>query len=63
MWKAPDRCACVQLSSPRQAAKLDEAGRAALRDDMIRIANEANRALDDTFVSDWDYLVVTAEKR
>ena len=45
------------------AAKLDEAGRAALREDMIRIANEANRALDDTFVSDWDYLVVTAEKR
>jgi ubiquinone/menaquinone biosynthesis C-methylase UbiE len=45
------------------AAKLDEAGRAALRADMIRIANEADRALDDTFVSDWDYLVVTAEKR
>ncbi len=45
------------------AAKLDDAGRSALREDMVRIANEADRAHDNTFVSDWDYLVVTAEKR
>ena len=45
------------------AARLDEAGRAALHDDLLRLAQEANRALDGTFVSDWDYLVVTAEKR
>jgi ubiquinone/menaquinone biosynthesis C-methylase UbiE len=45
------------------AAGLDDAGRAALRADLVRIAHQANRALDGTFVSDWDYLVVTADKR
>jgi len=45
------------------AARLDEPGRAALRDDLVQIANQANRALDGTFVSDWAYLVVTAQKR
>lgn len=45
------------------ASRLDETGRAALRDDLTRLAHEANRAVDGTFVSDWDYLVVTAEKR
>jgi len=44
------------------AARLDDAGRAALGDDMTRLAAEANRAGDGTFVSDWDYLVATAEK-
>jgi hypothetical protein len=29
----------------------------------VRIAHQANRAVDGTFVSDWDYLVFTAEKR
>jgi ubiquinone/menaquinone biosynthesis C-methylase UbiE len=45
------------------ASRLDESGRAALRDDLVRLAAEANSALDGTFVSDWEYLVVTAEKR
>jgi hypothetical protein len=45
------------------AARLDDAGRAALHEDLVRMARQANRALDGTFVSDWDYLVVTAEKR
>jgi len=45
------------------ASRLDDTGRTALREDMIRLAHETNRALDGTFVSDWDYLVVTAEKR
>jgi ubiquinone/menaquinone biosynthesis C-methylase UbiE len=45
------------------AARLDDSGRAALRADLVRIARQANRALDGTFVSDWDYLVVTAKKR
>lgn len=45
------------------AGRLDEAGRAALKADLVRLAHQANRALDGTFVSDWDYLVVTAEKR
>jgi len=45
------------------ASRLDDAGRAALREDMVRLAHESNRGVDGTFVSDWDYLVVTAEKR
>jgi ubiquinone/menaquinone biosynthesis C-methylase UbiE len=45
------------------ASRLDDAGRAALREDLVRIAHQANRAVDGTFVSDWDYLVFTAEKR
>lgn len=45
------------------AAQLDDAGRAAFREDLVRTAKQANRALDGTFVSDWDYLIVTAEKR
>jgi len=45
------------------ASRLDDAGRKALRDDLVRIAQQANRAVDGTFVSDWDYLVVTADKR
>lgn len=45
------------------AARLDGTGRAALREDLVRIAHQANRALDGTLVSDWEYLVVTAEKR
>jgi ubiquinone/menaquinone biosynthesis C-methylase UbiE len=45
------------------AASLDEAGRAALREDLVELGHRANRAPDDTFVSDWDYLVVTALKR
>lgn len=44
------------------AARLDDQGRAALRADMVRLAHEFNRATDGTFVSDWDYLVATADK-
>lgn len=45
------------------AGSLDEDGRTALARDLTRIAHQANRAPDGTFTSDWDYLVVTAEKR
>ena len=45
------------------SASLDEEGRLALREDLVRLAHQANRAPDGTFVSDWDYLVVTADKR
>ncbi len=45
------------------AARLDDHGRTALRADLVRLAHETNRGLDGSFVSDWDYLVVTAEKR
>jgi ubiquinone/menaquinone biosynthesis C-methylase UbiE len=44
------------------AAGLDDDGRTALRDDLVRLAHQANRAPDGTFVGDWDYLVVTAER-
>lgn len=44
-------------------SRLDAAGRTAFRTDLVQLAHEANRATDGTFVSDWDYLVVTAEKR
>jgi len=45
------------------ASRLDDAGRAAFRADLVKLAHEANRAADGTFVSDWEYLVVTAQKR
>jgi ubiquinone/menaquinone biosynthesis C-methylase UbiE len=45
------------------AAGLDEDGRTALREDLVRLAQQANRATEGTFVGDWDYLVVTADKR
>jgi ubiquinone/menaquinone biosynthesis C-methylase UbiE len=45
------------------ATRLDGPGRAALREDLVKIADQANHALDATFVSEWEYLVVTARKR
>jgi SAM-dependent methyltransferase len=50
---------------PRHAAagRLDRTGRNALREDLVRLACETNRATDGTYVGEWEYLVVTAEKR
>jgi ubiquinone/menaquinone biosynthesis C-methylase UbiE len=45
------------------ASALDDDGRAALRDDLVQLGHQSNRTHDDTFVSDWEYLVVTAVKR
>jgi SAM-dependent methyltransferase len=45
------------------AARLDDAGRAAMRDDLVALAADANDASDGTFVCDWQYRVVTATKR
>jgi len=42
------------------AQKLDDAGRAQLRTDILALAHEANRATDGTFVGVWEYRVVTA---
>ena len=42
------------------AARLDEAGRHALRKDMVALARRFNQATDGTFIGGWDYLVVTA---
>lgn len=44
------------------AQRLDEQGRAAFRGDIIALANDTNRATDGTFVTDWEYRVITASK-
>ena len=41
------------------AAQLDEVGRQALRDEMVELAADSDRGTDGTFVSDWEYLLVT----
>jgi SAM-dependent methyltransferase len=46
----------------KAAAKLDEANRAAFRADLIALADEFNLAADGTFVSEWEYLLVSARK-
>ena len=43
--------------------KLDEAERAAFRADLVALAEEFNLATDGTFVSEWEYLLVSARKR
>ncbi|HET6966837.1 MAG TPA: class I SAM-dependent methyltransferase [Ornithinibacter sp.] len=45
------------------AAKLDEHGRRALRDDMVALAADSDRGAGVAFVSDWEYLVVSATRR
>jgi len=47
----------------KAAAKLDQAQRAAFRTDLVNLAEEFNLAADGTFVSDWEYLLVSARKR
>jgi SAM-dependent methyltransferase len=53
-WYGPTRTA---------AGRLDEEGRQALRDDMVALAADSNRGTDGSFVSDWEYLLVTAVRR
>lgn len=45
------------------AARLDAQGRAALRGDLLALAQEVNLATDGTFVADWEYLLVAARRR
>jgi SAM-dependent methyltransferase len=45
------------------AQKLDERGRAALREDIVALAHATNEATDGTFVSGWEYRIVTATRR
>ena len=45
------------------AARLDESGRRALRDDMVALAADSDRGAGTGFVSDWEYLVITATRR
>lgn len=47
----------------KAAAKLDQAQRAAFRADLVALAEEFNLAADGTFVSEWEYLLVSARKR
>ena len=53
-WYGPTRAA---------AGRLEDAGRQALRDDMVALAADSNRGTDGSFVSDWEYLLVTAVRR
>ena len=53
-WYGPTRSA---------AARLDDEGRAALRDDLVALAQDSDRGAGDAFVSDWEYLVVSASRR
>jgi SAM-dependent methyltransferase len=47
----------------KAATKLDPAQRAAFRADLVDLAGEFNLAADGTFVSEWEYLLVSARKR
>lgn len=47
----------------KAASKLDTADRAAFRADLVALAEEFNLATDGTFVSEWEYLLVSARKR
>jgi len=42
--------------------RLDEQGRAAFQKDIVALAGETNRATDGTFVTDWEYRVISAVK-
>jgi ubiquinone/menaquinone biosynthesis C-methylase UbiE len=44
------------------AQRLDEQGRAAFRSDIVALADDTNRAEDGTFVTDWEYRVITGVK-
>ena len=46
----------------KAASKLDPAGRAAFRADLVALAEEFNLAVDGTFVSEWEYLLVSARR-
>jgi ubiquinone/menaquinone biosynthesis C-methylase UbiE len=45
------------------AQRLDDEGRAAFRADLIALAHDTNLATDGSFVNDWEYRVLTAERR
>lgn len=47
----------------KAAGKLDVAQRAAFRADLVALAEEFNLAADGTFVSEWEYLLVSARIR
>jgi hypothetical protein len=45
------------------AQRLDDEGRAAFRADLVALAHDTNLATDGSFVNDWEYRVITAERR
>jgi SAM-dependent methyltransferase len=47
----------------KAAGKLDAADRSAFRADLVALAEEFNLATDGTFVSEWEYLLVSARRR
>jgi hypothetical protein len=44
------------------AQRLDEGARASFRDDIVALAHDANEATDGTFLTDWEYRVLTGVK-
>jgi len=44
------------------AQRLDAQRRATFRDDIVALANDTNRATDGTFVTDWEYRVISGTK-
>ncbi len=47
----------------KAASKLDATDRAAFRADLVALAEEFNLATDGTFVSEWEYLLVSGRKQ
>lgn len=45
------------------AQRLDDHGRAALRRDLVSLAHDANDAPDGTFVTDWEYRILTTTRQ
>jgi hypothetical protein len=45
------------------ASRLDEQGRAALRADLVALADSFDRDNGDGVVTDWEYRIVTATRR
>ena len=47
----------------KAAQRLEPDARASFRDDLVTLAKDRNLASDGTFVTDWEYLLVSARKR
>ena len=54
----------LTYSGPTYTAsqRLDEQGRSGFRDAIVALAHDTNRATDGTFMTEWEYCVITAVK-
>jgi hypothetical protein len=53
----------AHLRIEETAGRLDDAGRAALRDDLVSLAASHDQGDGDGTVLDWEYRIVTATRR